>query len=57
MAIDDEELDKYNLMSLLQAVSVGNAVRGARWVLRKLWVACDKVSEFSEIEPRAKKSK
>lgn len=51
------KLDQYNLLRLLEAASVGNLARGAKWALRQFKVLRAGISDLTDIEPRVKKGK
>lgn len=58
MALDEDkmrELDKYNLLRLFEAVSVGNLLRVTRWTVAKVRDGFDRVAQYTDIQPRPKK--
>lgn len=62
MKIDTDEetlkkLDRINILRLLEAVSLGNLVRGVNWALDQAGVLWEKASNLSDIEPRSSKKR
>ncbi|MFC1522384.1 hypothetical protein ACFL6Y_08230 [Elusimicrobiota bacterium] len=52
-----KDLEQYNIMKLLESANLGNLARGANWAASRLSRLANRISKFSDIEPRVDKDK